>query len=232
MLRAENIEKNISGKKILYPLSLHIKEGEFVTVLGANGAGKSTLFKVLSMATQASKGKLYIGGQEAKVDNPRMREKIGVISHHSFLYDNLTALENLTYYGKAYSVVNLEKRIKEVLRFVGLNLYMYEPVRTYSRGMQQRLAIARAILHNPDILFLDEPYTGLDQEAIEILNNTIRQLHQEGKTIFMITHNYEDALRISNRLIVIAKGQKVYDEYSDGIKREDFRELYLKLVGG
>ncbi|OEF96092.1 ABC transporter ATP-binding protein [Desulfuribacillus alkaliarsenatis] len=231
MLVVENIEKSIGGKNIISPVSFEVKQGEFVTVLGPNGAGKSTLFKLLSLATQPTKGKIFINGKQASSLSSDLRKEIGVISHHTFLYDNLSALENLRFYGQAYQVSNIEKRIKEVLRYVGLQMYTYDAVRTYSRGMQQRLAIARAILHNPAILFLDEPYTGLDQHAIQILNEVLESLHKDNRTLFMITHNYEDALALSNRLLVIAKGRIVYDADTTGIKSEEFRKIYLKLVG-
>lgn len=231
MLVVENVEKSIGGKNILHPTSFEVPKGDFVTVLGPNGAGKSTLFKLLSLATSPSKGKIIINGKEATSTSADLRKEIGVISHHTFLYDNLSALENLRFYGQAYQVKDLEKRIKEVLRYVGLQLYIYDSVRTYSRGMQQRLAIARSILHNPSILFLDEPYTGLDQHAIQILNDVLASLNKEQRTLFMITHNYEDALSLSNRLMVIVKGKIVYDEDSSGIKADEFRRIYLQLVG-
>jgi heme exporter protein A len=231
MLVAEQLEKSIGGKRIIHPISFKVTRGEFVTVLGPNGAGKSTLFKLLSLATQPSKGKIFINGSKATTLSSNLRKEIGVISHHTFLYDNLSALENLKFYGQAYQVCDLDKRIKEVLRFVGLQLYIHDPVRTYSRGMQQRLSIARAILHNPSILFLDEPYTGLDQHAIQILNSVLQSLNKDNRTIFMITHNYEEALTLSNRLIVLTKGKVVYDADTSGIKAEDFRRIYLELVG-
>jgi heme exporter protein A len=231
MLVAEQLEKNIGGKRIINPVSFKVTRGQFVTVLGPNGAGKSTLFRLLSLATQPSKGKIFINGKQATTTSSSLRKEIGVISHHTFLYDNLSALENLKFYGQAYKVRDLDKRIKEVLRFVGLQLYIHDPVRTYSRGMQQRLSIARAILHNPSILFLDEPYTGLDQHAIQILNNVLQSLNKDNRTIFMITHNYEEALTLSNRLIVLTKGKFVYDADTSGIRAEDFRRIYLELVG-
>ncbi len=231
MLVVENLEKSIGGKQIIHPVSFTVPKSQFVTVLGPNGAGKSTLFKMLSLATQPSKGNILIGGKKATINTADLRKEIGVISHQTFLYDNLSAFENLMFYGKAYQVANLHERIKDVLRYVGLQLYIHDPVRTFSRGMQQRLSIARAILHNPSLLFLDEPYTGLDQHAIQILNEVLGSLHQANHTLFMITHNYEEALTLSNRLIVINKGKFVYDAETTGIKAEDFRTIYLQLVG-
>ncbi|OEH86100.1 sodium ABC transporter ATP-binding protein [Desulfuribacillus stibiiarsenatis] len=232
MLAVKDISKSIGGKNIIHPVSFEVPEGQFVTVLGPNGAGKSTLFKLLSLATPPTTGSITINGKSAKDKSVALRKEIGVISHHTFLYDNLSALENLRFYGQAYEVKNLESRIKEVLRYVGLQLYIHDPVRTFSRGMQQRLSIARAILHSPSLLFLDEPYTGLDQQAIQILNDVLQSLHNEKRTLFMITHNYEEALTLSNRLLVLAKGSIIYDDISTGIRSDEFRRLYLQLVGG
>lgn len=231
MLEVKNLTKSIGGKMIIHPTSFTVNQGEFVTVLGPNGAGKSTLFRLLSLVTKPSSGEICIAGKKVIHTDALMRREIGVISHHTFLYDNLSAYENLRFYGQAYQVPELERRIKEVLRYVGLQLYIHDPVRTYSRGMQQRLSIARAILHQPSLLFLDEPYTGLDQEAIQILNQVLETLHQEQRTLFMITHNYEDGLALSNRLFVINRGSFVYDAQTNGIQADEFRRVYLQLVG-
>lgn len=230
MLIAQRLQKKIGGKQILHEMDFSVNAGQFVTVLGPNGAGKSSLFKILSQATQPSAGEILYEGQAINKISSEYRKKIGVISHHTFLYDNLSALENLRFYGQAYQVNNLEARIKEVLRSVGLQMHIYDAVRTFSRGMQQRLAIARSILHDPQLLFLDEPYTGLDQSAIQVLNDVLAALHTEQRTLFMITHNYEDALTLSNKLMVINKGKLVYNEDSTGLLSHEFRELYLRLV--
>lgn len=211
---------------------MHIKEGEFITVLGPNGAGKTTLLKILSLLVKPSAGTLIVKGKSGEDNYLELRRHIGVISHNSFLYDNLTAFENLEFYGKLYGVANLHQRISEVIEEVGLHYVLRDPVRTFSRGMLQRLSIARAIIHHPDILFLDEPYTGLDQHAIGILNSVLHNLKDKSRTIFMITHNYEQGLEKSNRILIIVKGNIVYDAASQGLSQESFKKIYLEHVEG
>lgn len=175
---------------------------------------------------------MYIEGQKAEDAERKLRRKIGVISHNTFLYDNLSAYENLAFYGKLYSVPNLRERIDAVLAEVGLQYVLHDPVRTFSRGMQQRLAIARAILHEPVLLFLDEPYTGLDQHAIDILNSVLVRLANHRRTIFMVTHNYEQGLELSQRVLILKKGRLVYSTETEGLKSAEFKELYRQYVGG
>lgn len=203
-----------------------------MTVLGPNGAGKTTLLKILSLLIKPSTGKLYIDGALAGETDVKTKSKIGVISHNTFLYDNLSAYENLEFYGKLYQVPDLKNQIQRVLEEVGLNYVLHDPVRTFSRGMQQRLSIARAILHEPAILFLDEPYTGLDQNAIDILNSVLSRLTDKSRTIFMVTHNYEQGLELSNRVLILVKGRIAYETKTAGITSGDFKELYRQHVGG
>jgi len=232
MLIAENITKKIGSKTILHGIDLHIREGEFITVFGPNGAGKSTLLKILSMLMKPSTGNLTINGFNARQDAAKVRNQIGVISHQTFLYDNLTAYENLEFYGRMYGVDNLRDRIYDVLKEVGLEFSLNDPVRTFSRGMQQRLAIARATIHQPAILFLDEPYTGLDQQAIEILNSVLAGLNIKDRTVFMITHNFEQGLDLSDRVLIVKKGRIAYEGKARGLSPDEMKEIYLNTVGG
>lgn len=232
IIKAENLVKKIGNKTILHGIDLHIKEGEFITVLGPNGAGKTTLLKILSLLVKPTSGSLVVKGKSGEDNYLELRRHMGVISHNSFLYDNLTAYENLEFYGKLYSVQNLKQRIDEVIEEVGLHYVLRDPVRTFSRGMLQRLSIARAIIHEPDILFLDEPYTGLDQHAIGILNSVLLNLNNKSRTLFMITHNYEQGLEKSDRILIVVKGDIVYDAATDGITQEGFKKIYLEHVEG
>lgn len=199
-------------------------------MLGPNGAGKTTLLKVLTLLTAPSGGTVYIDGRKAGEDQLRLRKSMGVISHSTFLYGNLTAYENLLFYGRMYDVPKLGPRIKEVIGEVGLQYSLNDPVRTFSRGMQQRLAIARAIIHDPDILFLDEPYTGLDQHAIEILNKVLLNLTNQKRTIYLITHNFEQGINLSDRTLILVGGTIVYDKPSKELTLEQIKADYLKHV--
>ncbi|MHB1125822.1 MAG: heme ABC exporter ATP-binding protein CcmA [Bacillota bacterium] len=230
MIEARKITKRFGTKTILHGINLHIHAGEFVTLLGPNGAGKTTLLKILSMMASPTSGELRVNGRTVGEDHIAIRREIGVISHNTFLYDHLNAAENLRFYGGLYEVPNLTRRIEEVIEEVGLQYALKDPVRTFSRGMQQRLSIARAIIHDPRILFLDEPYTGLDQHAIEILNRVLRKLASSQRTIFLITHNFQQGLEMSDRVLILAKGQLVYEEKTGNLQDADFKEIYLRHV--
>ena len=232
MLKAEKITKKIGNKTILHSIDLNIAEGEFITVFGPNGAGKSTLLKILSMLMKPSSGSLTINGANALEDTAGVRGSVGVISHQTLLYDNLTADENLQFYGRMYGVDNLRDRVSEALSEVGLELAFNDPVRTFSRGMQQRLAIARAILHQPEILFLDEPYTGLDQQAVEILNGVLTRLSIKDRTVFMITHNFEQGLDLSDRVLIINRGRLAFAGNAKGFTPGKMKQVYMEVLGG
>lgn len=231
MIIAQNIYKKIGNKTILNNVNLHIKKGDFVVILGPNGAGKTTLMKILSLLTLPTSGELMISQTSAKRVNLEVKRKIGVISHQTFLYNNLTAYENLDFFGRLYGVNDLRNRIIEVLKEVGLEFTLNDPVKTFSRGMQQRLAIARAIIHNPDVFFLDEPYSGLDQHAIDILNKVLIKGLKD-KTVFMSTHNFEQGLNHSDRVVILNKGRIVNERKTDDMSLEDLKRIYMFHVGG
>lgn len=232
MLIAENITKSFGSKIILHGIDLHIRAGEFITVFGPNGAGKSTLLKILALLMKPTSGNILLNGCNARDETAGVRKQIGVISHQTFLYDNLTAYENLEFFGRMYGVTDLRERIYEVLGEVGLEFALNDAVRTFSRGMQQRLAIARAIIHQPAILFLDEPYTGLDQQAVEILNGVLAGLNLKERTVFMITHNFEQGLDLSDRVLIIMQGRIIFAGQARGLTSGEMKKIYLQSVGG
>jgi heme exporter protein A len=161
-----------------------------------------------------------------------LRRSIGVLSHHTYLYDDLTAAENLRFYGRLYGVGDLERRIPAALEEVGLALYFHDPIRCFSRGMQQRLAIARAILHEPTLLFLDEPYTGLDPQGSVVLSRILARLKSDRRTVAMITHNFEEGLALADQVMILARGRVVYQSPTSGMDRAGFVAEYLARVGG
>jgi heme exporter protein A len=161
-----------------------------------------------------------------------IRGLLGVISHQTFLYEDLNAYENLRFYGKLYEVPNLTARVEEVLKKVGLEKRAIDRVRTYSRGMQQRLSIARAILHNPPILLLDEPDTGLDRQASDMLGDLIRELAIDGqsRTVLMTTHNLERGLAMSDRILILAGGRLAAERSSNSLAPEQLQDFYYDTV--
>lgn len=230
MIAAEGLTKQIGSKKILKGIDLEIASGEFVTCFGPNGAGKSTTLKILALLSKPSSGKLFIDGKDVNEHGQDLRSKVGVISHNTFLYANLTAKENLQFYGKMYEVPKLESRIDEILEQVGLAYAAADITGTFSRGMQQRLAIARSLVHNPPILLMDEPYTGLDEMAKGILSSVLESLSDNKHTVFLITHDFDQGLEQSDQTVILVEGRIVHRCNPRDITREEFRQLYLKCV--
>jgi heme exporter protein A len=224
--------KSFGDLYALRDISLSVNKGEFVTIFGPNGAGKTTLIRILSTITTATSGKLTIGGFSLGKQSHEIRKRIGLIAHQTLLYDNLSAEENLLFYAKLYGLKNATEVIHRSLDEVGLLPRKDDHVRTFSRGMQQRLSIARAMLHNPEILFLDEPYTGLDKHAAEMLSGWLRRLKNSRNTILMVTHNLEAGLEMADRVAVLLKGRLVYDKYRSEIQSTSFKAQYDELVYG
>ena len=161
--------KDFGYLKAVNEVSFEVNNGETIAIFGGNGAGKTTLIKIIATLLSPTSGTIYLNDAEIKHNSEEMRNNLGLISHSLFLYSDLNAIENLRYFGKLYRVDDLDDRINELLTEFGLLPRMYDSVRTYSRGMLQRLSIARAVIHNPKLLLLDEPFTGLDKSAAETL---------------------------------------------------------------
>ncbi|MFB0533988.1 MAG: ABC transporter ATP-binding protein, partial [Anaerolineae bacterium] len=197
-----------------------------------NGAGKTTLIRILAILSKATSGSVWMDGFDLADESVDIRRHMGLVSHQTLLYDDLTPDENLRFYGRMYDVPDLEDRIEAVLRQVGLEGRRHDPVRTFSRGMQQRLAIARAILHRPAILLLDEPDTGLDQQAAEMLHELLATVGTKGRTVLMTTHNLERGLSMGDRVAILAGGRIAYEADKGTLDVESFREIYYRSVRG
>ena len=179
IIEVEKLTKIYGLLPVLRGLDFRILRGEFVALLGQNGSGKSSVLRLIAGLSKATEGTIRIGGWEMPREAMAVRAQIGLVAHQPLLYENLSARENLDFFGKLYNIAPAERqeRIAELLRRVGLNKRADSLVRTFSRGMQQRLSIARALLHQPDVLLFDEPFTGLDQTAAELLDEILRSLH-------------------------------------------------------
>ena len=230
VIAVTGLTKTFGNLYALRNLSFSLHKGEFLTIFGPNGAGKTTLIRILSTITKASSGEIKIADLSFEDDSEKIRRQIGVIAHQTFLYENLTAEENLRFYGKLYDVENLSKKIETILSEVGLELRKKDFVRTFSRGMQQRLAIARALLHEPSILLLDEPYTGLDQHASGMLTNWLNRLRSSEQTILMVTHDLEQGMELADRIAILVNGQLVFNQEQRGVDVKKFRQTYYDLV--
>lgn len=213
LIEIEGLVKLYGLLPVLRKLDLTVERGEFVALLGANGSGKSTLLRLLCALTKPTAGRIAIGGWELPREAAAVRAQIGLVSHKTLVYDNLTARENLVFFARLYAIPPRERdaRIDALLRRVGLHRRQDSLVRTFSRGMLQRLSIARALLHQPDVLLLDEPYTGLDQGASAMLDDIAREAQAEGRTIIMTTHDLDRAARLAGRAVILARGQVAYD---------------------
>lgn len=221
MIEIKKLTKQADNKLILRGIDLSVEKGETVAILGPNGAGKSTLLKVLATLIKPSSGLVKINGLDVKKNLLEIKKVFGYLPHSSLLYDHYSPLENLVFFGKLYGVKNAEERAIELVKEVGLSFFLNEPVKNFSRGMIQRIAIARSIVHDPELLLLDEPHTGLDQGAISILNNVILSMKAKGTTTLMVTHDFKQASEICDRIIIIKNGKLV-----DDFKLEE-RELNL-----
>src|SRR5690625_47757 len=207
MIESKNVIKTIGEKIILRNINIQIDKGQTVAILGPNGVGKSTWLKIAAGLMQPTEGQILINGDVLKKDQFEQKEMLGYLGHQSFLYDHLTPVENLKFFAKLYHIKNANDRIEALVKEVGLSFFKNELVQSFSRGMVQRLAIARSILHNPQILLLDEPHTGLDQQAVEILNKVILRLKKANVTVVMVTHDFSQVINTCDRVIILMKGR-------------------------
>ncbi len=232
LIETQALVKTYDRLVVLRKLDLQIMRGDFVALLGPNGSGKSTLLKLLAALTRPSAGRLLIGGWELPGEAAAVRSQIGLVSHQTLLYENLTARENLHFFARLYNMdaAARDEAVQARLQQVGLSRRADALVRTFSRGMQQRLSIARALLHSPDVLLLDEPYTGLDQDAGLILDDLLRQAQEAGHTIIMSTHQLERAAKIAHRVLILNRGTMAYDAPAADLSPQALAARYAELT--
>ena len=229
-IETKKLTKVFGDRKALDKVSIEVPEGAFLSIFGPNGAGKTTLVRTLATLSRATSGTALVAGFDAKEEPDKVREHIGLISHNPMLYPDLTAMENLMFTAQLYGVVNAEERVRELLRAVELDHRRFDVVRTFSRGMTQRLSIARALMNDPDVVFLDEPYAGLDPHAVEIFDGLIEQL-RDGRTFIMVSHDLQKGFDVCTHALVLARGRVVSYAPKEDIDFEQFRQLYRETVG-
>ena len=231
MIHVHDITKNFGSMTVLDNVNFSVKGGEFLTIVGPNGAGKTTLIKIMATLVNATGGTVEIGGFDVKKSPEKVRGIIGVISHNTYLYNELTAGENLKFFGKMYAIPEIDRRVDEVLGETGLSDRKHDRVGTFSRGMKQRLSIARAILHKPSVMLLDEPYTGLDQQASASLESVLNSLTGSGITTIMISHDLKRGLALSDQVLILASGTVAYHAPSSEVADvEEFQALYERCT--
>jgi heme exporter protein A len=206
MIEVKKLVKRFGLKSILRGLDFSVQPGEFVALLGPNGAGKTTFLRILATLSRPSLGLVQVAGYNIPNQAAQVRAKLGVVSHLPLLYPDLTAEENIRFYGRMYGIANMEERVTEVLEMVGLDTRRKDLVRTFSRGMQQRLAIGRAVVHDPEVMLFDEPYTGLDQDASEMLDEVLRSVAAKGRTVVMTSHDLARAEELATRFDILSRG--------------------------
>jgi heme exporter protein A len=229
-LEVRDLSRTFGIRKALDKVSFDLPQGAFLSIFGPNGAGKTTMLKVLSTLTGASKGSAKVMGLDVVQDAVELRNRIGFISHNPLLYPDLTAQENLEFFADLYCIDNATDRIHELLTAVELDHRRLDPVRTFSRGMIQRLSIARSLLHEPDVIFLDEPYSGLDPHAMDILDSLIAQVRDQ-HTFVMISHDLTKGLELCSHALILAKGKVVLFAEKDDIDPDAFLATYRQTVG-
>jgi heme exporter protein A len=213
-------------------VDLTIEKGEFLTVFGPNGAGKTTLLKILAGLVKPTSGSLSLFGLSPREHPDAVRRRLGLIAHAGLLYGGLTARDNLRFYARMYDLDSPDRRADAMLDEVGLSDRADHLVRGFSRGMQQRLSIARALIHDPELVLLDEPYTGLDQHASRMLRGILEQVRGEGRTVAMVTHHLEEGLEVSTRVAVMARGRLAWESPTAALSRDSLERTYLEVVGG
>lgn len=206
MIHVKKLVKRFGVKPVLRGMDFAVEEGEFVALLGPNGAGKTTFLRILASLSRPTMGSVSIAGYTLPGQAAAVRHRLGVVSHLPLLYGDLTAEENLRFYARMYTVERADKRIAEVLEMVGLAARRRDLVRTFSRGMQQRLAIGRAVLHDPEVVLFDEPHTGLDQDACQMLDTVLREVAARNRTVVMTSHDLSRVADLASRFDVLSRG--------------------------
>jgi heme exporter protein A len=230
MITVKKLVKRFGLKSVLRGLDFQVEAGEFVALLGPNGAGKTTFLRILASLSRPSLGEVRIAGYRQPEQAAALRRRLGVVSHQPLLYGDLTAEENLVFYGRMYGLPEINQRAGEVLELVGLAPRRRDLVRTFSRGMQQRLAIGRAVLHDPEVMLFDEPHTGLDQDACQMLDTVLREVAARGRTVVMTSHDLARAADLASRFDILSRGVIAASVKASDIQPNDLLAFYRESI--
>jgi len=230
LLRICGLCKFFGSRKALRSIDLDLQGGEFLCLFGPNGAGKSTLLKILATLLRPSAGQVSVLDYDLEEHPEQYRAQLGMVSHQSFVYKDLTVLENLVFYAGIYGIEDPEERAFQLLEEVKLADRYDVPAANLSYGMQQRLSIARALVNDPALLLLDEPYTGLDEHAASILRDQLQNLHDRRRTIVMVTHNLLRGMESATQLGILVRGELVYLQQKRDVDPAVFEQLYFQYL--
>lgn len=211
LLIVEEVSKAFGARWALRGITFHIMPGEIVALVGPNGAGKTTLLRILATLTRPNTGRVRLGDVMVLEQPNVARTQIGFVGHQTFLYDDLTAAENLRFYARLYDLPQPEQRLRAVAARLGIEARLNDVTRTLSRGLQQRVTLARTLLHAPRVLLLDEPYTGLDQTAADELDQILVETKRAGGAVLFSTHDLERGLALCDRALIVHAGRLTHD---------------------
>lgn len=223
-MRLSSVSRNYGLVRAVWKADLEVYPGDFIAIFGPNGAGKTTLVRIIASLTSPSSGSVTFKG------NSLARSQVGYASHQSLLYNEMTGEENLVFYARLYNIPRPHARAQEMLGKMGLLEAREQRVRGYSRGMKQRLTLARALLHEPGLLLLDEPYTGLDQHGTRLLTSVLKGLREEKRTVLLITHSLNEGIELCTRLLIQHRGEIVFQARREDVDLEKLEQLYFRLV--
>jgi len=230
MIEVHKLIKRFGSKTVLRGIEFKVQPGEFVALLGPNGSGKTTFLHILATLSKPSTGEIRIAGFQLPSQASSVRQLLGVVTHQPLLYGDLTAEENLLFYGRMYAIPDIGNRIAEVLAMIGLFARRHDLVRTFSRGMQQRLAIGRAVLHNPDVMLFDEPYTGLDQDASTMLDDVLQTVASHGRTVVMTSHDLARAEDLATRFDILSRGVITASIHREELGQDNLLTFYRQAL--
>ena len=230
-IEIKGLTKAFGRTPVLRSLDLEVPWGQVLSVLGPNGCGKTTLIKVLATLTKRDAGTVRVAGADVARAGERVRRIIGVVTHDPLLYDDLTGYENLKFFARMFGLDRIEERIAAVAERMGVSARLHQRAGTMSNGTKKRFSIARALLHDPQVLLLDEPESGLDQEALGMLEQVISDSTLPLRTVLMTTHNLERGLALGHRMAILANGKIAYQESLDSVGAAAVRDAYFHYTG-
>lgn len=225
-VKVEVVVKNFGETAVLRDLNLELPRGEITVLLGTNGAGKSTLLRILAMLTQIDSGTVSIFGADIATSGPAVRALTGSVLHSPMLYADMSVRENLMFFADMYRLENVDDLIAQTAIRVGIEPRIGDRVRTLSHGLQKRVALARALMHDPQLLLLDEPESGLDSQSVDRLDRILDEYRSSGRTVVMTTHNVEHALELADRAVVLFDGRVGFNSENPQLDREVIQEIY------
>ena len=230
-IEAKGLRKAYGRTQVLRGLDLDVPWGQVLTILGPNGSGKTTLIKTLAALIRPDEGTVQVAGADIRRRGNRARRIIGLVTHDTLLYDELTGYENLKFYARMFRLDSAERRIESVAERMGMTARLHQRVGTLSHGMKKRFSIARALLHDPLVLIMDEPESGLDQDALVLLEAVIRDKTDPYRTVIMTTHNLDRGIALSDRMAILSRGVIAYEAPADPTASEAIKDKYFEFTG-